>query len=126
MYARTINTLILITCLAVLASCDKNTKKKVVPPGNTDTWVRPSHFPEPIYTFGDNTYSKEGFELGKKLFHDPILSVNNTISCASCHKQENAFSDPGKPFSTGIFGRSAPRHSPALFNLAWNKTFMWD
>lgn len=88
--------------------------------------VRPSYFPAAHYTFDKNVYSKEGFELGRKLFYDPMLSVDNTISCASCHKQEYAFADGGNALSIGINGLRGRRNSPAIFNMAWNTSFMWD
>ena len=44
----------------------------------------------------DNPLTLEGISLGKKLFFDPILSRDNSISCASCHIQNNSFSDQGQ------------------------------
>ncbi len=87
---------------------------------------RPSGFPEPVYKPSGNTFSEAGFKVGRKLFYDTRLSINNTISCASCHKQEFAFADAGQILSAGIEGRKANRNSPAIFNMAWNKSFMWD
>lgn len=89
-------------------------------------WVKPSHFPEPVYTFDNNKYSREGFELGKKIFFDKRLSVNSSVSCASCHKQEYAFADNGLKVSPGVYGLLATRNAPPLFNLVWSKSFMWD
>lgn len=88
--------------------------------------IRPSHFPAPHYSFPNNPYSKDGFLLGKKLFYDPILSIDSTISCASCHLSQYAFSDAGHRYSTGINNRLGKRNSPAIFNTAWNRSFMWD
>src|SRR5690606_6363908 len=48
------------------------------------------------------------------------------ISCASCHKQKDAFADGGMALSKGVNDGIAPRNSPAVFNMAWNKSFMWD
>lgn len=87
---------------------------------------KPSNFPEPAYHFNTNKITKEGFELGKKLFHDPILSVDNTISCSSCHIQTSAFTHHGHTVSHGIFDRLGTRNSPPIMNLAWSNTFMWD
>ena len=87
---------------------------------------RPEHFPFPVYQFGKNKLTKEGFELGRKLFYDPILSASGTISCGSCHFQEAGFSDPGKAFSTGINEKQGMRNAPALSNLAWFPAFMAD
>lgn len=86
----------------------------------------PAHFPPKHYDNPQNTLSLEGIVLGRKLFYDKSLSQTGEISCASCHKQKAAFSDPGKAFSNGIYGRKGQRHSPALFNLAWQPRFHWD
>lgn len=75
----------------------------------------------------DNPQTVEGIALGKKLFYDPLLSANNTQSCASCHRPPNAFSDIPR-FSIGIDGIPGTRNSMPLFNLAWNydEMFFWD
>lgn len=70
----------------------------------------------------DNPLTEEGVELGRKLFYDPILSLDNSISCASCHKQEFAFSD-NKKFSIGINGQLSERNSMPIFNLGWVQNF---
>lgn len=87
---------------------------------------KPANFPEPAYHFATNPITKEGFELGKKLFYDPILSVNNSISCGSCHIQTSAFTHHGHTVSHGIFDRMGTRNSPSIMNLAWGTSFMWD
>lgn len=86
----------------------------------------PVGFPEPIYHFETNTITKDGFELGRKLFFDPVLSVNNTISCGSCHIPTAAFTHHGHRLSHGIFDQLGTRNSPPIMNLAWSNTFMWD
>ena len=88
-------------------------------------WTKPAHFPEPFYDYINNPKSAEVFELGRRLFYDPIFSLDSTISCGSCHHQEIAFADYGS-LSSGVHGRNTNRHSPALFNLAWHSAFMWD
>lgn len=87
---------------------------------------QPAGFPPPVYDFTANPPAEAGFELGKRLFYDPILSANNSISCGSCHQQSAAFADSGKALSTGVEGRLGVRNSPALMNMAWNKHFFWD
>ena len=67
----------------------------------------------------------EGVKLGRHLFHEPRLSGNNTMSCASCHLQTHAFSDPER-FSTGIDGIQGTRNSMALINMGWDQRFFWD
>lgn len=66
-------------------------------------------------------------ELGRLLFFDKRLSADNTISCASCHRPENAFSEP-TPNSTGIGGQHGSRKSPSFVNQAWTifPHFFWD
>ena len=64
--------------------------------------------------------------MGRILFYDPILSSDNTISCASCHSPYNAFSHSDHQLSHGINDQIGKRNAPALFNLAWQKKFMWD
>lgn len=73
----------------------------------------------------DNPLTKEGVALGEKLFHDTRLSINNSQSCASCHQQSHAFSDP-RSFSLGAEGQVGKRHAMPLFNLAWDRHFFWD
>jgi cytochrome c peroxidase len=64
-------------------------------------------------------------ELGKLLFFDPILSANNKISCASCHKPQYAFAD-NVPFSKGIHGKLTQRNTPSILNLANRSALFWD
>lgn len=74
----------------------------------------------------DNPTSKAGLVLGEKLFFDPILSADSTVSCGSCHLPELAFTD-GKQVSTGIYGRKGRRNSPTLFNIGYRYAGMfWD
>jgi cytochrome c peroxidase len=87
---------------------------------------KPGNFPQPVYHFTTNPVTSDGFELGRKLFYDPILSANNTISCGSCHIQTAGFTQHGHSVSHGIFDRLGTRNSPPIMNLAWSKTFMWD
>lgn len=84
------------------------------------------YLPEPNIP-SDNPFSVEGVELGRKLFYEKKLSGDNTQNCASCHKQENAFTDPNQ-FSTGIDGLQGDRNAMPLFNMAWNYNdeFFWD
>lgn len=73
----------------------------------------------------DNPLTQEGVDLGRRLFHDTRLSINNTQSCASCHDQAHAFTDPRR-FSLGAEGQAGTRNAMPLFNLAWHSAFFWD
>jgi cytochrome c peroxidase len=86
----------------------------------------PDYFPKPVYNFEQPPLDSNKIELGRILFYDPILSKDNTISCASCHSPFNAFAHTDHDLSHGIFDSIGNRNAPALFNLAWQKTFMWD
>ena len=85
----------------------------------------PDGIPDPIIP-ADNPLTKEGIDLGRHLFYDPILSQNESRSCASCHHPDKAFTD-GEPFSFGVLGIQGRRNSMALVNLAYNpRGFFWD
>jgi cytochrome c peroxidase len=86
----------------------------------------PSYFPKPVYNFTDNPISKAQIRLGRNLFYDPILSADNTISCASCHSPYAGFTHTDHDLSHGIDDKIGTRNAPALFNLAWQNKFMWD
>ena len=66
-----------------------------------------------------NEFSMERWELGKKLFYDPILSKDGKVSCASCHDPALAFSDSEK-VSIGSDGLLGTRNSPSLANVAYH------
>ena len=82
----------------------------------------PQGFPDPIIP-EDNQLTYERIELGKRLFYDPILSKDGTISCESCHKQEFAFAD-NVTISAGVEGRLGFRNSMSLANMAYQDALM--
>jgi cytochrome c peroxidase len=86
----------------------------------------PNGWPQPFYNYTNNSLTAEGFELGRKLFYDPILSKDNTISCGSCHQQFAGFAHASHNLSHGVYDRQGTRNAPGLFNLNWNTSFMWD
>jgi len=73
----------------------------------------------------NNPETVDGVALGRFLFYDPILSVDSSISCSSCHKQENAFAD-GARLSKGVNNTLGMRNSMGLINLMWYPKFFWD
>lgn len=94
-------------------------------PARLITFREPSAFGKAVYDFSRNPISSRGFQLGKTLFFDPILSVDSTISCASCHIQASAFAHTNHRLSHGINDGLTKRNAPALQNLAWKKDFSW-
>ncbi len=77
----------------------------------------PAGFPYPSIP-EDNALTAARVALGKRLFYDPILSEDSTISCAGCHKQALAFADD-VPVSPGVRGRLGFRNAPTLANVAY-------
>lgn len=109
---------ILILILGIF-SCqnDENIEPLYVP----DLMELPNGFPQ-IEFPEDNEFTMARWELGKKLFFDPIMSADSTLSCANCHQPELAFSDD-VPFSFGVENRIGTRNSPSLANIAYHPYF---
>ena len=86
-------------------------------------WGLPPGFPAP-YVPPDNPMSAAKVELGRRLFYDTRLSVNGAQSCASCHRQELAFTD-GLARAKGTTGEQHPRSSMSLINAAFAPSLTW-
>lgn len=114
---------LLLLCCLLFFGCKKEKEPEEVA---VFEFRSPAHFPPVIYNFRNNPLTARGFALGRKLFYDPRLSLDGTVSCGSCHAQVHAFADHGMAKSTGINGLTGTRNAPALANLAWYPTFMWD
>jgi cytochrome c peroxidase len=80
---------------------------------------------EAAYLPADNPQTAAKVALGKQLFFDPRLSRDQSLSCASCHDPEFAFTD-GKPVSHGINDRVGRRSAPTLVNRLFSKEQFWD
>jgi len=74
----------------------------------------------------DSTHIEELQFLGKVLFYDPVLSLDSSTSCSSCHSPYNAFAHTDHALSHGIDNKIGFRNAPVLFNLAYQPYFMWD
>jgi len=115
--------------LIVLASCGDSDKDNPQP---EEFWNPtpyqlqiPEGFPDMLIPEG-NPMTLEGVSLGRKLFYDPILSADNTQSCASCHGQGFGFTDNGRQFSIGIDGIAGTRNAMPIINAGWMPTLFWD
>lgn len=84
----------------------------------------PKGFPEPEIP-ADNQMTLARVELGRRLFFDPMLSMDSTRSCGSCHIPSLSFTD-GRKVSEGIKGRTVTRNAPSLANMAYMTSFMRD
>ncbi len=76
----------------------------------------------PTYRDG---YTPQQIDLGRYLFFDPALSVDGSVSCASCHDPDRGFAD-GLGRSIGVSGHPLPRSAPTLWNVAFLQRFFWD
>ncbi|HRG84859.1 MAG TPA: cytochrome c peroxidase [Chitinophagales bacterium] len=106
----------------IFSSCAKDPKIIVEP----DAYVLnvPSGFVFPNIP-EDNPLTTAKIALGKKLFYEKALSVDSTISCGTCHKQEFAFSD-NVAVTAGVEGRLGFRNAPTLTNIAWSPEMLMD
>lgn len=85
----------------------------------------PGHVPAPLLPT-DNELTVAKVHLGRMLFHEPALSGDESMSCATCHLQSAAFTDTSR-FSFGIRGLEGHRNAMSVFNMAWNdQGFFWD
>jgi cytochrome c peroxidase len=87
-------------------------------------WKLPVGFPKP-YVPPDNPMTAAKVELGRYLFYDTRMSVNGTEACASCHKQELAFTD-GRPVGIGATGEHHTRSAMSLVNVAYSAALTWS
>lgn len=79
----------------------------------------------PVHWPADNPYSKDKAELGRLLYFDTRLSSDRSVSCASCHEPQKAFTDRAR-FSTGIGKQLGGRSAPTVINRAYSTEQFWD
>ena len=96
----------------------------VVPIGQTVQIKTPLGLP-PVPIPADNPPTEETISLGRRLYYDPHLSADGSISCASCHAPQFAFSD-ARPFSEGVGKKTGTRHAPTVVNSAYYALQFWD
>ena len=108
-----------------LASCkvddpltDEDAGNKII------TFHVPTGFPYPVIP-SDNQPTQNKIDLGKKLFFDPILSRDYSISCGTCHHEDKLFTD-ALQVSVGIDGNQVSRNAPSLINVAYQPYMFWD
>lgn len=126
----TVRWTILISFLLVMGAimvhaCKKSGDGKAAGP-NPISFNIPVGWPAPHYDFSGNPLTREGFELGRKLFYDGRLSKDGNFPCASCHQQFAAFSTFDHPLSHGFNNQFTTRNAPGLFNIAWQAETHWD
>jgi len=123
----------LIAFAAALTSCggpkpaDQAETKPVAPakPVGAPVEAKPPLGLPPLVIPADNALTAETIALGRRLYYDPILSVDKTVSCATCHNPRFGFSD-GAPTSTGVGGKKGNRNAPTVWNAAYYTVQFWD
>lgn len=113
---------IVLSLSYVLGACQKTGGSSLTPLAQ----IVPDGFPQPVYKYADNPLTQEGFELGRKLFYDGRLSVDNLHPCSSCHQQSGVFGTFEHDRSHGVHDSHTLRNAPPLFNLVWNNSYHWD
>jgi len=117
---------LLLTVLAsgLLLQSQNQPASPVTPVGKPVQIKVPLGLP-PVLIPADNPPTAETIALGRRLFYDPILSLDNTVSCASCHSPQFGFAD-SRPVSEGVGKKTGTRHSPPVVNAAYYKVQFWD
>jgi cytochrome c peroxidase len=109
--------------LLVLSGCKPDSELQV--PNQTPYTVElPAHAPA-LPVPSDNKLTVQRVALGQKLFFDPALSRDSTVSCGSCHLPNKGFTD-GLAVSVGIRNQLSVRNAPSLTNVAYSPTLFWD
>lgn len=111
---------IILVYVLLLTACSKE-PTDISPDNKLPLWWVPTGFPEPQFP-ADNEFTTARFALGKRLFYDTVLSRDSSVSCASCHNPQHAFSDT-VVFSAGASGRAGTRNAPTLTNVAYQPYF---
>ena len=120
-------TLAAVALLLLGAACELGKQERKRPENYSPSgyiWQLPAGFPAPRVP-PDNPMTPEKVELGRQLFHDPRLSGDGTVSCASCHRPELAYTD-GRSRAVGFQENIHPRSAMSLTNVAYNATLGWD
>ena len=112
----------LIVVLGLLGSCGKPAGLK--PIGQPVTVVTPLGLPA-LPVPAESPLTAETVALGKKLYFDPRLSEDGTVSCASCHDPEKGFGDSRKT-ALGVRQQTGNRNAPTVLNAAYSPRQFWD
>src|SRR5260370_13998525 len=122
--------------VVLLFGCERSAKRdssKEPPTPETDPLAQPKSLQQvgaPVEMTrekipADNPQTPEKISLGQKLFFEPRLSADGTVSCSTCHSPDLAFTDR-KPTSVGSKGRVGQRNASTILNALYNKTQFWD
>ena len=119
---------LLLVAVLVVAGCGgpepEPSSGPVMPAGESQAIEPPLGLPA-VAIPADNPPTAQTIALGRKLYYDKSLSVDNSIACASCHDPEAGFADPNQ-FSEGVGGELGGRQAPPVMNAAYLTTQFWD
>ncbi len=113
---------LLLLVMVTAAACRKIEPPCPIPADSGELLQIPAGFP-PMTFPADNALTEARWQLGKKLFYDPALSVTGTHSCASCHKTEHAMAD-NLSTSPGVLDRPGTRNAPSLANVGYQPYYL--
>jgi cytochrome c peroxidase len=92
-----------------------------------DGWAGKYYQPLPMAAPGSEADAPEVVALGERLFSDPVLSADQSVSCATCHRLERGFAGAdGLSVSKGVTGRVGRRNAPSVLNAAFQFAQFWD
>lgn len=132
-------TLLLATAVAQSGEAQSGESQSPIVPSEDTQVPKQANAPAPSFAFlntppkglpamllpKDYVPTEAMFTLGKRLFHDGILSKDHKVTCASCHLAANGFAHPDK-LPPGVDGKRGLRHAPSLFNRGYGTLQRWD
>lgn len=113
--------LLAVVLVASASGCDSGGSPQEPPEVSVSVPEGFAPLPVPV----QNPLRADRVALGERLFFDPVLSRDRSVSCGSCHLPDLAFSD-GRARSVGVGGATGLRNSPSLLNVAYRPTLFWD
>jgi cytochrome c peroxidase len=116
--------LLAVGCVSCSQKPSQAPRPAAKPVGTPISIAAPLGLP-PVPIPPDNPPTAETVALGRRLYYDTALSVDNTVSCASCHAPQFAFGD-GRPVSIGVQGQKGTRNALTVINAAYFATQFWD
>lgn len=126
MYSFILRVVLLALSLTLLCSCTNEEAYEDIAVNEAYNLIIPANFPDVKQDVSRIKLTQNGIALGRKLFYDNRLSVDNTISCAFCHEQQYAFTHHGHQFSHGINNLEGIRNAPAIQNLIFQDEYFFD
>ncbi|MDG1874062.1 MAG: cytochrome c peroxidase [Mariniblastus sp.] len=121
--------LTLFTPVALEAKVVNDDDKPILPVDDLPAKISTNKVPMGFKTLpkspADNPTTEAKAKLGRRLFFDPILSNDQTVSCASCHQPKHGFASPNT-VAIGIGGKKGTRNAPTVLNRGYGAAFSWD